>query len=218
MEGKAITLEPTRYYLLWACHAVTRNNWSQEQPQPEAAPGTSTLQHEDFGEREWEWSSCSLLPAGCCRTPLPRSSSCQPWRTGMAWAWAGAAPGAPQAHLRQPAALRSWRQGSVLHTGARWGLRTIFKRTSRNESLFLLQLHIFKQENESVLFQPSRFLYRNLANVWEFLGERCCPLCTSCMHMGEIHGKPWWALWMSPVLLLVLCEVTLCSLLKIINY
>lgn len=71
--------------------------------------------------------------------------------------------------------------------------KTVFKNW-RNESPCLLQLHIFKQENESVLFQPSWFLYRNLANVWELLGELCCPLCASCMHMGEIHGKPCWIL------------------------
>lgn len=62
-----------------------------------------------------------------------------------------------------------------------------------------------------MLSQPSQFLYRNLADVWELLGELYCPSCGCCMHMGQSYGRPL----NEPFLLLVSREVTLCSLVKI---
>lgn len=85
----------------------------------------------------------------------------------------------PAARLLLQLLRTLWQTGdSQRHSGVEGGevsyalvlcgdFRTVFKRTSRNDSPFLLQLHVFKQKNESVLFQPSQFLCRNLANGWE---------------------------------------------------
>lgn len=116
------------------------------------------------------------------------------------------APAAPGAQQQQGGVA----EGEVSYSSAQWGLPEVSSTTSWSESPFLLQLHIFKQENESVLSQPSQFLCRKLADVWELLGELYCPSCGCCMHMGQSHGKPL----TESCLLLVSGEIPLCSPVK----
>lgn len=140
--------------------------------------------------------------------PAPPSAGAAGAGVGLGW-------GSCCCHVLR-SSWRAWHSSSeeVSDTAAQWGLPEVPSTASWNESSFLLQLHIFKQENESVLSQPSQFLYRNLADVWELLGELCCPSCGCCMHMGQSHGKPL----NESCLLLVSHEVTQCSPVKILNY
>ena len=68
-----------------------------------------------------------------------------------------------------------------------------------------------------MLFQPSRFSYRDVAEVWGLLGA-----ALSVVRAWHAHARdPRKALldpWHESCLLLVFCEVTLRSLLKIMNY
>lgn len=89
---------------------------------------------------------------------------------------ASPAPGAPWQARTQRQELNA---GGASRAGAQRGLPKLPSGISHDESPCLLQLRVFKQENGSVLFQPSQFLYRNLATVCELLGELCCPLCAS---------------------------------------
>lgn len=132
---------------------------------------------------------------------------------GHRWGWHWCCSCSHELHSSQ-SSWHGWHCSSMgkSYTAAQWGLPEVSSTTSWNESPFLLQLPIFKQENESVLSQPSQFLYRNLADVWELLGELYCPSCGCCMHMGLSHGKPL----NESCLLLVSQEVSLCSPVKIL--
>lgn len=191
MEGKAITLEPTRYYLLWACHA------SDPEQRPEAAPAPVLRGTKALGSRSGRDPHVPSAPG----------SAGGDGGSGSGFTCAGSSRAEPEQQQHRGA------------EGRKVSYVLVLSGDSRNH---LQEFHVFC----SCMFLSRKMnrCYSNQVSSCTEIWQLCANYLESCtvrrVHL-HAHGRdPWKALLDSlnePWLLLVFCEVNLCSLLKIIN-